>query len=66
MKLYVICDGASILRYGNASDRQLEGMRARLRPGEALHEVQPDFEGELSDLTHQWDAETQAVVPIPE
>lgn len=64
MKLYVICAGATILRYGNASDRQLEGMRTSLRPGEALHEVQADFEGELSDLTHEWDDATQTVVPI--
>lgn len=63
MKQYVVCDGATILRYGSASDRQLGAMRSTLRPGEALHEVQSGFVGMLSDETHQWDQATQSVVP---
>lgn len=63
MRQYVICDGATILRYGAASDRQLAAMQATLRTGEALHEVQEGFLGTLSDETHEWDEATQSVVP---
>jgi hypothetical protein len=63
MKLYVVCDGADILKYGFASEKQIEGMKTVLKPGEALHEVQDDFLGTLSDETHQWDEATQSVVP---
>ena len=64
MKRYVVCDGATILRYGAASATQLSAMGDNLKPGEALHEVQDDFVGDLSDVTHEWDEATQTVVPI--
>ena len=66
MKLYVICSGSTILRYGHASQRQLDGMAGALKAGESLHEVQEDFAGMLSDETHEWDDQAQAVVPISE
>jgi hypothetical protein len=40
----------------------MDAMRSTLRAGEALHEVQADFVGSLSDETHRWDAETETVV----
>lgn len=48
------------------SEEQCVRRRARLLRKRGLPDEQQGFEGDLSDLTHQWDAETGTVVPIPD
>ena len=59
---YLICTGAEIKSYGEAPAEVVSAISSSLAAGDALHELLPGADPDISDETHEWDTETESAV----
>lgn|GEM_PF-2239674 len=59
---YLICTGAEIKSYGEAPAEVVSAISSSLAAGDALHELPPGADPDISDETHEWDTDTETAI----